>query len=418
MKAAIITIGDEILLGQITDTNSQYIAKQLTNIGIEVLKIYSISDGKREIKAAIDTAFKRADLVLATGGLGPTKDDLTKKALADYFGTKLVFNKQVFKWLREIFANKKGVMNEYNRAQALLPKNCKILRNYKGTASGMRFSKGNKILISLPGVPFEMEHLMQTQVIPFLRKKYKDSYLRYNLLNVYNISEAELASILADFEEFLPAGISLAYLPSLEMVKLRLTAKGPAVSKLKKYVKKLKTALKNLYFTEGEGNSLQYSLSKILTIRKLTLSTAESCSGGNIAHIITSMPGASAYYLGGVVAYSDELKKRLLNVSSVSLQKYGAVSENVAKQMAKNIRKITGSDYSVATTGIAGPAGGTPKKPVGTVWIALSGGKETFAEQFSFSTNRERNIAKASIKALQILLDYIAEHNKIKYDKR
>ncbi|MDR0645493.1 MAG: competence/damage-inducible protein A [Elusimicrobiota bacterium] len=413
MKAAIITIGDEILLGQITDTNSQYIAKQLTNIGIEIIKIYSISDKKEEIKAAIDAALEYADLVLTTGGLGPTKDDLTKKVLADYFRTELVFNKQAFKWLQEIFASKKALMNEYNRTQALLPKNCKILRNYKGTASAMCFKKGSKVLISLPGVPFEMEHLMQTQVMPLLKEKYKSSRLRYKVLNVYNIAEAELALILSRFEESLPAGITLAYLPSLEMVKLRLTAKGTAVPKLEKYAGKLKTVLKNLYFTEGENNSPQRSLAEILTIKKLTLSTAESCSGGNIAHIITSIPGSSAYYLGGVVAYSNELKKNLLNVNSASLKKYGALSESVAKQMAENIRKITGSDYSVATTGIAGPAGGTPEKPVGTVWIAVSGNKETLAERFLFSANRERNMAKASIKALQMLLNFIVKYDKI-----
>jgi nicotinamide-nucleotide amidase len=409
MKAIIITIGDEILLGQITDTNSQYIAKQLADIGMEVLKIYSVSDKSEEIKAAVDAAFARADLVLVTGGLGPTKDDITKKALADYFGTELVFNNQAFKWLQEIFANKKGAINEYNRAQALLPKNCKILRNYKGTASGMCFRKGSRILISLPGVPFEMEHLMQTQVMPLLKKKYKNSYLRYNVLKVYNIAEAELALKLARFEDILPRGVALAYLPSLETVKLRLTAKGSALPQLEKYTKKLKTALKNLYFTEGEETSLQNSLAQILTQKKLTLSTAESCSGGNIARIITSMPGASAYYLGGVVAYSNELKKSLLNVKASSLQKYGAVSETVAKEMAENIRKITGSDYSVAVTGIAGPSGGTPEKPVGTVWIALSRDKGTFAEKFLFSANRERNMTKASIKALQMLLNLITQ---------
>ncbi|MBO7191326.1 MAG: competence/damage-inducible protein A [Elusimicrobiaceae bacterium] len=403
MKAAIITIGDEILLGQILDTNSQFIARELTNLGAETIEMRSVGDSRAEILNALENTLKTADTVIITGGLGPTKDDITKNALAEFFHTTLEFNPQVYKWLEELFAANPGRLNAYNKTQALLPKACVPLRNIKGTACGMWFEQDGKIVVSLPGVPFETEYLLPAEVLPRLKEKFTDLQLSYQIFTVYGIPEAELAMHLAAFEQTLPVDIKLAYLPSPGFVRLRLTAKGPAVEKLPVWTERLQQALNGLSFTQGEQPPEEIYARHLKLLGK-SIACAESCTGGNIAHLITSVPGASAYFLGGIVAYANEVKINVLGVRAEDLQKYGAVSEAVAVQMAQGVRRITGADYAVSTTGVAGPDGGTPEKPVGTVWIAVAGPNGAEAKRFLFSRTRERTIGKASVTALEMLL--------------
>lgn len=404
MKAVIITIGDEILLGQILDTNSRFIARELAKLGAETVQMRSVSDEKKAIWQAVDDAFAAADAVFVTGGLGPTKDDLTKTVLAEYFGTELAFNKQVYAWLEEMFAANPQRLNAYNKSQALLPKTCIPLRNLRGTASGMWFEKNGKVLVSLPGVPFETEYLFPAEVLPRLKTQFRDLLLQYRMAVVYHIPEAELAMKLAEYEKLLPDGISLAYLPAVGYVRLRLTAKGAAVEQLDTYWRGLRQALNGLSAEELHEEAAEDALIRQIAQIGATVACAESCTGGNIAHLITTVPGASAFFLGGVVAYSNEVKKRVLGVQPADLEKYGAVSEPVALQMAQGVRRLTGAQWAVATTGVAGPDGGTPQKPVGTVWIAVAGPQGARAEKFLFSHTRQRNIGRASVQALLLLL--------------
>ncbi|MBR4591583.1 MAG: competence/damage-inducible protein A [Elusimicrobiaceae bacterium] len=402
MKAAIITIGDEILLGQILDTNSRFIAQALTQLGAETIEMRSVADERRAIWQALEELFRTTDVVFITGGLGPTKDDITKQVLADFFHTELAFNAQANSWLEELFAANPARLNAYNKSQAFLPKTCVPLHNLKGTACGMWFEQNGKVVISLPGVPFEMEFLLEQEVLPRLKEKFKNLSLDYRMLTVYDIPEAELAMHLDGFEHTLPPMIKLAYLPAPGFVRLRLTSATATKEELEAYYRRLQEVLKGLSFTQGEEAPEVLYASQLRQAKK-TVACAESCTGGNIAHLITAIPGASAYFLGGVVAYANEVKINVLGVEPADLEKYGAVSEPVALQMAQGVRKLTGADYAVATTGIAGPDGGTPEKPVGTVWIAVAGPDGVQAKKFLFSHTRERNIAKASVTALRLL---------------
>ncbi len=412
MKATIITIGDEILLGQILDTNSRYAADLLARVGVETIGIYSIADTPSEIITALDFALSKSDVVLLTGGLGPTKDDLTKKTLADYFHTPLVFNEEAYLWVEELLRSyPRASMNEYNKSQAFLPQDCTILRNLKGTASGMWFERGGKVVISLPGVPFEAEALLQQEVLPRLEKRLGNELLKYKMLGVFDVPEAALAMHLRDYENSLPSGISLAYLPSAGYVRLRLTAKGVAVEQLEHFWQCLLKQLSPFSIECCEEFSPEEMFAKKLRQHPVTIATAESCTGGNIAHLITAAAGSSAYFLGGIVSYANEVKINVLGVRAQDLQQYGAVSEAVALQMAEGARRVTGADYAVSTTGIAGPGGGSIQKPVGTIWIGVAGPKGSWAKEFHFSAVRERNISKASVKALELLLEEI-EKNK------
>ncbi len=406
MKTAIITIGDEILLGQILDTNSQFIARELTKLGAETVEMRSVGDSRDEILHALDSTLKMADTVIITGGLGPTKDDITKSALAEFFHTDLVFNSQAYAWLEELFAANPARLNALNKTQAVLPAACTPLHNLKGTACGMWFEQNGKIVVSLPGVPFETEYLLPAEVLPRLKAKFTDLQLSYQLFTVYDIPEAELAMRLNTFEQELPTGIKLAYLPSPGYVRLRLTALGPAVNNLADSVTQLQEALSGLFFTLSEESPEDFSAKQLKQLG-CTVACAESCTGGNIAHLITSVPGASSYFWGGIVSYANDVKINVLGVNRTDLEKYGAVSEQVARQMAQGARRITGAQYAVSTTGVAGPDGGTPQKPVGTVWIAVSGPYGTHAQQFLFSRTRERNIGKASVAALRMLVQEI-----------
>lgn len=409
MQSVIITIGDEILLGQILDTNSRYMADSLANIGVEVIEMLTVADRPDEIEQAVDQAIKKAGIVLVTGGLGPTKDDVTKKVLAAYFGGHLTYNEEVMGWLREMLTARGIAMNENNRGQALLPDNCRILRNFKGTASGMWFEREGKILISMPGVPFEMEHLMDTYVIPDLQKRYPNLQLAYRMLKVYDIPESELAERLSAWEEHLPQGIGLAYLPSPGLIKLRITAKGEGLPKLNACYATLKEALKGLRYIEGGEDAVEKQFGNVMKARKMTVATAESCTGGYIAHLITSVAGSSAYFKGSVVAYANEVKVNVLGVNPEDIAESGAVSEPVVRQMAEGVRRALGTDYAVSTSGIAGPEGGSPEKPVGTVWIGVATPQQTIARKFVFSFTRERNIAKATVKALEMLMEEVAK---------
>lgn len=403
MNAIIITIGDEILMGQILDTNSQYISRRMTELGIEVIEQLSIPDKREEIYETVDYAMQEADLILVTGGLGPTKDDVTKKVLADYFGARLEFNPQAMEWLEELLRNRSLPMNENNRSQAYLPDNCRILHNFKGTASGMWFERDWKSLISMPGVPFEMEHLMDTYVVPDLKAKYPHLQFQYRMLKVYDVPESQLAHHLEEWEDALPEGLKLAYLPSPGFVRLRITVKGEGVDRLDEAYGTLKQALQGLRYTEGD-DTLEKQIGTCLLRKGVTIATAESCTGGEIARQLTSVAGSSAYYKGSVVAYANEVKINVLGVRREDLEREGAVSEPVVLQMAEGVRRLLGADYAVSTSGIAGPDGGSAEKPVGTVWIGVATPQGAFARKFVFSFTRERNIAKAAAKALELVM--------------
>ena len=377
MNGIVITIGDEILMGQILDTNSRYIARRLTEIGVEVVEMLSVPDRREEIYNTVDYAMGAADLIVVTGGLGPTKDDVTKKVLAEYFGMRLVENREALGWLEELLRNRSLPMNEGNRSQAWLPEGCRVLRNVKGTAPGMWFEKGWKSLISLPGVPFEMEDLMDRCVVPELKAKYPGLQLEYRMLKVYDVPESQLAEHLSAWEDGLKDGFKLAYLPSPGLVRLRVTAKGEHVKQLDEVYGSLKAALAGMRYAEGD-DAIEKQLGAFLLERGATVATAESCTGGEIAHLITSVPGSSAYFKGS--------------------------SEPVVLQMAEGVKRLMGTDYAVATSGVAGPGGGTEEKPVGTVWIGVATPKGSYARRFAFSFTRERNIAKAASKAIELLI--------------
>lgn len=409
MNASILTIGDEILLGQILDTNSRYLARELARIGAQTIEMRSVADTRDAILSAVDELFKTSDLVLVTGGLGPTKDDITKQALADFFHTTLAENTQAKAWLEELLtAQPERLQNPYNQGQAVLPVACTPLRNRKGTACGMWFEKEGKVLVSLPGVPFETETIFPQEVLPRLQQKFKHLTLRYKMVTVFQVPESDIAARLEQFEKELPKDFTLAYLPSPGFVRLRLTARTDA-EKLETLFAQLKKKLNGFSFLENESEDNAENIAARLRKAGKKIACAESCSGGNIAHLITSVAGSSAYFLGGVVSYANEVKINVLGVNADDLKKYGAVSEAVACQMAEGVRKLTGADYGVSTTGIAGPDGGTEEKPVGTVWIGVAGPHGVRAKKYWFAHTRERNIGRASVQALVDLLAKMQE---------
>lgn len=409
MKAAILTIGDEILMGQITDTNSVYIARHLSESGIETCRMQSVPDQSDAIRQALDGLLAEADLLFITGGLGPTKDDITKKILCDYFDDELVFDDQTFLHLESLLANRQAPMNRLNRDQALLPRKAEILPNRKGTAAGMWFSRNGKQAVSLPGVPFEMECLMEEEVMPRLHRRFPQIAMAYRMFIVYNVAESALAEGLEAFENQLPEKMGLAYLPSPGYVKLRLTAKAAALPALEAQAGRLESCLQSnqyQYIIPGgpQSDSLAAHIGSLLRGQGRSLSTAESCTGGYLAHLITAVPGSSDYYKGSVIAYSNEIKESILDVQPDTLRQQGAVSEETVIEMAQSARRKFGTDYAIATSGIAGPGGGTPQKPVGTVWIAVSTPRTCLTKLCLFSSDRERNIERASIQALGLLL--------------
>jgi len=406
MLAEIITIGDEILIGQITDTNSAWLGQELSQLGIRVIHRASVSDNKAHIMRALHDASERAQLVIITGGLGPTKDDVTKHTLAEFFGCSLVLNERVLQRVTDIFTMRKLPMLESNQQQAMVPEACDVLFNRSGTAPGMWFNGEHTVYVSLPGVPFEMKTIFTEEVIPKIKDRFKLPAIFHHTIQTVGIGESFLARKIEAWENSLPSNIQLAYLPSVGAVRLRLSAYGDDVASLRHevldYTDRLKKLAGDYIYREGEI-SLPEAIGQQLREKRLTVSTAESCTGGYLAHLITSVPGSSAYFQGSVLAYANTVKINELGVSSYTLEQQGAVSEATVIQMAEGIRKKLGTDYALATSGIAGPDGGTPDKPVGTVWIAVAGPQRTRACLFRMGDNRERTIQRTALSALDML---------------
>lgn len=411
MKAQVITIGDEILIGQILDSNSSWLAAELTKIGFSISSLISISDEANQIKNTIEQGFKDNDLLLFTGGLGPTKDDITKQVLCEYFNTELVFNNVAYADVVTFLEQRGAEMNSLNKQQAFFPKNATLLRNRQGTAPGIWFEYKGKILICLPGVPWEMKGIF-SQVSEGLTQYFSLPHNYYQTVIVSGIGESPLALKLEEWENNLPAHIKLAYLPSPGIVKLRLgiagTNKANAIHEIQFQIKKLYKFIPEYIVSEHEV-LLEEILLKLLINSNKTISTAESCTGGSIAKHITSLPGSSRVFKGSIVAYANETKINLLKVVAHDLEFYGAVSEQVVKQMAEGAKTALNTDYSIATSGIAGPDGGTDDKPVGTVWIAVSGKEETLAKKFIFGNDRKLNIKRSTNVAMNMLIKLMSK---------
>ncbi|MCF8360187.1 MAG: competence/damage-inducible protein A [Prolixibacteraceae bacterium] len=406
MNAEIITIGDEILIGQIVDTNSAWMATELNAIGVQVVQITTIGDSPAQLVDALNESKKRADIVLITGGLGPTKDDRTKKVLCEYFNSKLVMHQKTLDHIIDFF-NRRGMgVNQLNKNQAMVPECSEALFNPVGTAPGMWFEEQGKVFVSMPGVPFEMKRIMIDHVIPRLSERSGRGKIVHKTVHVIGIPESMLADKLENFENNLPEFIHLAYLPSPGQIRLRFSAFGNDEALLKNEVERQLEMLHSIIpeaIFGYDDTSLPAELGKLLLARKETVATAESCTGGMMAHLITSVPGSSGWYKGSVVAYANEVKTGVLKVSERALIDFGAVSEAVVMQMAKGVRESLNTTWGIATSGIAGPDGGTPEKPVGTIWMALAGPDGVKAEKFTFSKDRERNIIRSSLTALNLL---------------
>ena len=406
MKAEIITIGDEILIGQIVDTNSAWIAEQFNLNGIEIHQITSVHDSREHITEALKNAEKRVDLVIITGGLGPTRDDITKATLCDFFNTKLVFHEPTFEQIKQMFALRNLGVNKLNRDQAMLPEACKVLPNKKGTASGMWFVKNEVIFISVPGVPLEMKYLVEAEILPKLRLHTNKEAIFHKTVLTQGLPESMLALKIEEWENMLPENIKLAYLPNAMSVRLRLSAYRTDEACIRKQVddevaKLLQLIPDNVYGFDND--TLAEVVGHLLKAKCKTLAVAESCTGGYVSHQITSVAGCSDYFKGSVVAYSNSIKQNVLGVNRKSLEEFGAVSEHVAKEMAIGVKNIFNTDFTIATTGIAGPGGGSEEKPTGTVWIAIAGENEVFAKKFQFGNDREINIIRSGHTALQLL---------------
>ncbi len=419
MKTEIITIGDELLIGQVVDTNSAWMAKELNRIGFDVYRITTIGDEREELLEAFETALSRVDVVLVTGGIGPTNDDITKKTLCEYFNTGLVFDESVLNNIESMFAHRNIQINELTRGQAYVPENCTVIQNTAGTAPITWFEQRGKVLVSMPGVPYEMKTVMSNEIIPRLQAKFaKDIHILHRNFSVKNYTESALALHIADWERALPGFFRLAYLPSPGLIRLRLTGRLENWEMLVAAADKAEAELKSLLgesIFEASDAPVGEFVGSLLKKYGLTFASAESCTGGYIAHQITAVPGSSAYYRGGVVAYSNDVKQQVLGVSVESLKDSGAVSEVVVRQMVEGVVRITGADVAVATTGVAGPDGGTQEKPVGTVWIAAKVGGSIRAERFRFGTQRESNIQRSANAALLMAAEMIQEKKTPKY---
>jgi nicotinamide-nucleotide amidase len=414
MEVTIVAIGDEILIGQVLDTNSVWITKELTALGVHVSEMVSISDTPEHINTTLDRLIGNTDMILMTGGLGPTKDDLTKETLTSYFGGELVVDQSVLKTITDFFEKRGRTMIDSNTHQALVPNNCKVLTNNFGTAPGMWFTKKNTHVISMPGVPYEMKPMVRDQVIPAMHEALEMPVLVNKTVMTQGVPESYLAEKIKDWENGLPACMKLAYLPRPGIVRLRLTVSGQYAEKANEMIEQKLELLNEIigkHIFAYDDTMLEEVIGQELATLGYMLSTAESCTGGNIARLITSVPGSSGYFKGSVIAYSNEVKQNQLNVDAALIEKNGAVSKEVVEAMAKGIQVLTGSEVSLATSGIAGPDGGTADKPVGTVWIAVSVNEQTISKMFNFGGHRELIIEQASIMALGILRKQIAGLN-------
>ena len=411
MKATIVTIGDEILIGQIVDTNSVSIAKRLNNIGITIAEKLSIGDSKEAIVSTLERVMSSSEVVIITGGLGPTKDDITKHTLAEMFNSKLVYNDTEGEHVRALLARRGIEFTELNRGQAMLPECCTVLHNAHGTAPGMWFdTPEGGVVVSLPGVPFEMEHLMEDEVIPRLQSRFELRSIVHRTLITRGIPESILAQRISSWEDALPDYLHLAYLPAPNVVRLRLSAYDVDKEQASREIESRFNDLREIIgdnIVGYEGSSVEAQLHDILTKRGKTLAVAESCTGGMIASKFTAMAGASTYFRGGVVAYANEVKRDILGVRMEDIECFGAVSEVVALEMAEGVRRITGADYAIATTGIAGPTGGSKHKPVGTVWMAIATPEGSRAVMRNLGTDRGQIISRASAYAIEMLYEEI-----------
>ncbi|MEG1332828.1 MAG: CinA family nicotinamide mononucleotide deamidase-related protein [Bacteroides sp.] len=409
MFAEIITIGDELLIGQVVDTNSAWIGRELNKVGIEVIRVVSVRDRSDEIIEAIDAAMHRSSVVLVTGGLGPTKDDITKQALCDYFHTELVFSEEIFENVKRVLSGRIP-MNALNKSQAMVPKDCLVINNRVGSASVSWFERNGKVLVSMPGVPQEMTTVMSEEVIPRLSDKFRTDVIVHKTFTVKNQPESVLAEKLEYWEAALPLCIKLAYLPKPGIIRLRLTGRGQSKEEIKSLIDdasvRLKAILGDDIFDE-EDAPLERIIGDLLRKKGITLSTAESCTGGSIAARLTSVAGSSDYFKGAVVAYANEVKTSLLNVSPQTLAEQGAVSEKTVIEMVKGAMNTLKTDCAVATSGIAGPGGGTNEKPVGTVWIAAAYKNEIRTMKQDSNRGREMNIERAGNNALLLLLELL-----------
>lgn len=412
MLAELITIGDEILIGQIVDTNSAWMAQELNLIGIKVKQITSVSDDREHILSALKEASQRATLVLITGGLGPTKDDITKATLCDYFGGGMVFSEEQYEQVERLFRSFGREVSPINRKQAEIPERCELVVNYNGTAPGMWFEKEGVYYMSMPGVPYEMKSMMSQQVLPKIRATFQTPVILHRTFLTQGIGESVLSELISDWEDALPEHLKLAYLPSPGLVRLRISASGKEEQQLNADIETQAESLYALigHYIYGEGDETLESLVLQKLLQKdQTLALAESCTGGNIAHLITSIPGASAVFAGGVIPYSSELKARVLGVNPETLKNEGEVSEATAREMAEGVRNRLKTDYAVSVTGVAGPGPDKDGNPVGMVWIAVAGPDSTSAKMFQFSSDRGRNITMASLAALNFLRRSISE---------
>ncbi|RAJ05590.1 competence/damage-inducible protein A [Arenibacter echinorum] len=408
MFAEIITIGDEILIGQIIDTNSAFIAQELNKIGVSVYQISSVQDERLHILEALKEAEARANVILITGGLGPTKDDITKHTLCEYFNDTLIENKEVLVHVEAIFKKHLGIpLLEVNKNQALVPSKADVLHNEYGTAPGMWIKRDGKVFVSLPGVPFEMKNLITSKVIPRIIQEFKRPYIVHKTIITYGIGESSLADRISSVEDNLPSMVKLAYLPSLGSVRLRLSAKGNNSEQLNAMVdieaEKIKNLLGDIVLGEAGDEPIESVIAQLLTKKGMTLGTAESCTGGKIAQQITSIPGASAYFKGSIVSYATETKIEVLKVSKTTIDEFSVVSAEVAVEMATNLRKMLKTDFAIATTGNAGPTKGDSDAEVGTVFIAVVSPKATVVEKYRMGSQRERIVQKTVNKAFEML---------------
>lgn len=416
IKASIITIGDELLIGQVIDTNSAWIAQQLNKIGMWVHKRVAVGDVYDEVWKVLDEESNVSNVILITGGLGPTADDITKPLLCDYFGGKMIMNEEVLAHVTYLFEHvfkRPMPLLESNRRQAEVPDVCTVLKNNVGTAPGMLFEKNGKIFISMPGVPHEMQFIMQNSVLPLLKNKFDLPFIDHRTLITMNVGESFLAERIKDFEKNLPANIKLAYLPNHGMVRLRLTAQGDK-NDVEKSLQENFNTLKNLVadvMVIDEDISFEMLLGKLLKQKNKAVATAESCTGGYIAHLITSVAGSSEYFKGSIVSYDNSIKKNVLHVDDVTLNTVGAVSEETVEQMIEGALSLMQTDYAVAVSGIMGPGGGSEEKPVGTVWIAVGNKNKIETKKFKFRFDRKRNIELTAVNALYLLCQFIRQNS-------
>ncbi len=414
-NVSIITIGDELLIGQVIDTNSVWMAQELNKAGVRVKRRVAVGDVWDEIWQALDEEAAQADVVLITGGLGPTADDITKPLLCKYFGGTLVQNAAALQNVTHLFENIfKRPITHRNVKQADVPDVCTVLQNKRGTAPGMLFYKDQKIFVSMPGVPHEMHGMMTDEVIPLLQSKFPTAHITHRTLLTFGIGESNLADMIQDFEEALPATIKLAYLPNYGMVRLRLTAQGVDAAATDATLNGLFEELQKRvqpYLVTNEDIPMEKVLGKLLLQKNKTMATAESCTGGYIAHLLTAMPGSSAFYEGSVVSYSNKVKSTVLGVSQQSMEEHGAVSENVVVEMLQGALKTVATNYAIAVSGIMGPDGGTEGKPVGTVWIAVGNAEKHITQKMHFRFNRQKNIQLTALNALNNLRRFILENS-------